>query len=291
MNMPAILVTGANGQLGNALRALSVSFSHFRFFFLSAGDLDITEEHAVDLFFRSNRPAYCINCAAFTAVDKAEDEAETAYRLNRDGIALLAQACSKYACRLMHISTDYVFSGASSTPYREEDAADPKNIYGLSKLAGERAAMKHDPGCIIIRTAWVYSAYGSNFVKTMLKLMKERESVNVVNDQTGTPTYAVDLANACLSIVAGDNWAQGIYHYTNEGRASWYDFALAIKQMSGADCNVNAIPSSAFPTRAKRPAFSLLDTRKIKSVFAVSAPEWQSALRRCLKEMNALKEA
>lgn len=289
--MPAILITGANGQLGNAFRALSVSFPHFRFFFLSSEDMDITEEKAIDLFFRSNRPDYCVNCAAYTAVDKAEGDAASAYRVNREGAALLAQACKRHASRFMHISTDYVFSGESAEPYREEDAADPKNIYGRSKLAGEIAAAEYDPDCIIIRTAWVYSAHGSNFVKTMIRLMKERESVNVVNDQTGTPTYAADLAKACLSIIDGGKWAPGTYHYTNEGRATWYDFAVAIKQMTGADCNVNAIPSSAFPTTAKRPAFSLLDTRKIKNAYAISAPGWREALRRCLKEMNALKEA
>lgn len=291
MTMPAILITGANGQLGNAFRALSLSFPRFRFFFLSSEDMDITEEKAVDLFFRSNRPAYCVNCAAYTAVDKAEEDAASAFRVNRDGPALLAQACRRYASAFIHISTDYVFSGESAAPYREEDAADPKNVYGRSKLAGEIAAAEYDPDCIIVRTAWVYSAYGSNFVKTMIRLMKERESVNVVNDQTGTPTYAADLAKACLAIIDGGKWAPGIYHYTNEGRATWYDFAVAIKQMTGADCNVNAIPSSAFPTTAKRPAFSLLDTRKIRNAYAVSAPGWREALRCCLKEMNALKEA
>jgi len=286
MTKPAILVTGANGQLGNEFRALAEAHPGFRFIFTSREDFPIHRIEQVREFFLKQQPAYCINCAAYTAVDKAETDREMAFLVNAVATGVLATVCKEQQTKFVHISTDYVFDGQSPVPYTEEDKTDPVNTYGASKLQGEEFCMEKNPDAIIIRTAWVYSVFGNNFVKTMLRLMRERQSINVVNDQVGAPTYASDLANAILDII-NNNWHPGIYHYSNSGMISWYDFAVAIQKLSGTTCEVNPIPSSQYPTPAKRPSFSLLNTDKIRQTFSIVIPDWRTSLEKCMQQLNS----
>jgi dTDP-4-dehydrorhamnose reductase len=291
MSQPAILVTGANGQVGQELRVLSASYPTFNFIFTSRENMPIDDEAAVQQFFSTHRPAYCINCAAYTAVDKAETDWETAYQVNATGTKALAAVCKQYNTRFIHISTDYVFDGQSPVPYKEEAPTEPVNMYGRTKLKGEELCREHNPDSIIIRTAWVYSSFGKNFVKTMMKLMHDRPAINVVNDQIGSPTYAADLAQCMLQYIANcqlqtTSWHPGIYHYSNHGRISWYDFAVAIKELTGSPCAVNPIPTEQFPTPAKRPSFSLLDTNKIQNVFHCTIPFWKESLQQCLSAIG-----
>jgi len=286
MTKTAILVTGANGQLGNEFRALAEAHPGFRFIFTSREDFPIHRIEQVREFFLKQQPAYCINCAAYTAVDKAETDREMAFLVNAVATGVLATVCKELQTKFIHISTDYVFDGQSPVPYTEEDKTDPINIYGSSKLQGEELCMEKNPDAIIIRTAWVYSVFGNNFVKTMLRLMRERQSINVVNDQVGAPTYAADLASAIMDII-NNNWHPGIYHYSNSGMISWYDFALAIQKLSGTTCEVNPIPSSQYPTPAKRPSFSLLNTDKIRQTFSIVIPDWRTSLEKCMQQLNS----
>jgi len=281
-----IAITGANGQLGKELRLLADAYPQFDFFFESKEDLPIDDEKKVSLFFQTLKPAYCINCAAYTAVDKAETDQQTAFKINAEAVGLVASACKSQHTKLIHISTDYVFDGNSSIALKENEATKPVNGYGASKLRGEELALRNNEATIIIRTAWLYSEFGNNFVKTMIRLMREKESINVVNDQIGSPTYAGDLANAIMQIISSRKFVPGIYHYSNEGRISWYDFAVAIKELIHSHCRINAIPSSAYPTAAKRPRFSLLDKTKIKSIYGIEIPEWKSSLIRCLNQLK-----
>ncbi len=291
MSQPVIVVTGANGQVGQELRVLAASYPAFEFVFTSHDNMPVNDEAAVQKVFAAHQPAYCINCAAYTAVDKAETEQEIAYQVNAEGTRILAAACKTFNTRFIHISTDYVFNGQSPAPYTEDAPTDPVNLYGASKLKGEQLCLQHNPEAIIIRTAWVYSSFGRNFVKTMMKLMQDRPAINVVSDQVGAPTYAADLAKCMMEIVAGDhgkkiNWFPGIYHYSNQGRISWYEFAVAIKELTGSACTVNPIPSEQYPTPAKRPAFSLLDTNKIQKTFHCTIPEWKESLQTCIKLLS-----
>jgi len=278
-----ILVTGANGQLGREIQALAGQYPAFEFIFADRNVLPIDDPAAINAFFAAHRLDWCINCAAYTAVDKAESDKENAFRINGDAPGWLANACRNTGARLIHISTDYVFPGNSATPLKENDTTGPINVYGASKLEGERHAIEQYPdGVLIIRTAWVYSEYGNNFVKTMIRLMKERPSINVVADQIGSPTYAADLAAAILHIIDAPRFVPGIFHYSDEGRISWYDFALAIRDRIESSCTVNPIPASEFPTPATRPAFSLLDKTLIRHTYGLSIPEWQASLDICL---------
>jgi len=288
MSKPKILVTGANGQVGMSLRTLSAVYPAFDFVFLTKDELPIHRFELVSQYFDVVKPAYCINAAAYTAVDKAETDKEAAFLINGDAVGVLASACAKYGTKFIHISTDYVFDGTSPEPYKEDTRTNPVNAYGVSKLRGEALCLFYNPDAVIIRTAWVYSEHGNNFVKTMLRLMKERPAINVVSDQVGAPTYAEDLAKAMLSIVSaeGTGWAPGIYHYSNQGRISWYDFAVAIKELSGSTCAVNPIPTAQYPTPAKRPSFSLLDTHKIQATYQLTIPEWKDSLQRCLQRLQ-----
>jgi dTDP-4-dehydrorhamnose reductase len=288
MSQSAILVTGANGQLGNELRVLAAAYPAYEFIFTDRDEMLIDDAAAVQQYFDRYQPAWCINCAAYTAVDKAETDQENAYSVNAEGPRVLAAASKANQARFIHISTDYVFNGESPVPYKEESPTGPLNVYGLSKLKGEQLCLQNNPDAIIIRTAWVYSSFGNNFVKTMMRLMRERESINVVGDQIGSPTYAADLAQCIMQIVAGTDlqivhWHPGIYHYSNHGRISWYDFAVAIKELINSNCTVNSISTGQYPTPAKRPAFSLLDTQKIQTVFHCNIPFWKDGLQRCLK--------
>lgn len=238
---PIILVTGANGQVGKSIRKLELSFPQFRFVFASREDLKLHHFGLVENFFMGLKPQYCINCAAYTAVDRAESEPDMAFLVNGEAVGNLAAVCRKYNCRLIHISTDYVFDGKQQKPYTETDPVAPINVYGRSKLLGEQLCIKEHPDAVIIRTAWVFSEFGHNFVKTMLRLMAEREEVSVVNDQVGAPTYATDLARAILTIVSAPKWVPGVYHYSNAGAISWYDFAVAIARLIATRCRVQAL--------------------------------------------------
>ncbi|AOZ98526.1 dTDP-4-dehydrorhamnose reductase [Flavobacterium commune] len=280
--MKKILVTGANGQLGSELRVLSYDTA-FEWVFTDYQELDLCDlENLADTIAEIN-PQIIINCAAHTAVDKAESEYELSDVLNHQAVAVMAQWSSENNCKLIHVSTDYVFDGNSAVPLTEDALTAPINVYGVTKLAGEKACMQNNPNAIIIRTSWVYSSFGNNFVKTMSRLMQERDSLNVVNDQIGSPTYAADLAQAILTIINHSNWQAGIYNFSNEGEISWYQFALAIQEIGGFDCTVSGIPSSAYPTPAKRPAYSLLDKTKIKTTFGVAVPGYKESLRKCME--------
>lgn len=286
MSNPVILITGANGQLGSELRALQAKYPAFQLIGTDRNVLPIQDAAAVQSWFAQHQPAFCINAAAYTAVDKAETNEADAYDINATATGILAAACAAHGTKFIHVSTDYVFNGSSADPYTEDQPTDPINVYGASKLKGEELAREQNPDSIIIRTAWVYSEFGNNFVKTMLRLMKERESLNVVSDQVGAPTYAADLASAIMQIIDGGQWKAGIYHYSNQGRISWYDFAVAIRDLSGLGCAVNPIPSAQYPTPARRPSFSLLDTHKITTTFGLSIPEWKESLQVCLQQLN-----
>jgi dTDP-4-dehydrorhamnose reductase len=285
-NKPTILVTGANGQLGSELQVLSASYSGYHFLFVTRNELAIDDFDSVKEYFSDNKIDYCINCAAYTAVDKAELEKERAFLINGDAVGNLASVCKKHNTVFIHISTDYVFDGNADSPIKEEQTVNPIGIYGASKLKGEELAMKNDPSSIIIRTSWVYSSFGNNFVKTMLRLMKERESINVVNDQRGCPTYAADLATAIMQIIQRQTsdikYPASIFNYSNSGDITWYDFALAIKELSGSKCVVNPIFTSQYPTPAKRPHYSVLDTTKIQETFDIVMPDWKESLKKCL---------
>jgi dTDP-4-dehydrorhamnose reductase len=297
MNEPLIVVAGKNGQLGSELQGLAPGYSNFQFRFFDRNDLDIADANAVKNIFQQYQPQFFINCAAYTAVDKAETEQETAYLMNAASVGNIAKQCRQHHTTLIHISTDYVFNGRGTKPYLPDDATDPVNYYGYTKWLGEQLSINNNPGTIIIRTSWVYSRYGNNFVKTMLRLMKERKEISVVNDQQGSPTYAKDLAATILKIVADVTAKKNnrqeisptllslpaIYHYSNAGIISWYDFAVAIKEIKQLDCLVHPIPTSAYPTPAKRPAYSGMDTKKIAEDFNLSIHPWKESLINCLQ--------
>ncbi len=278
--MKNILITGANGQLGNCLRDLAADYQNlYHYYYTDVDTLDITDASAIEAFVTENSIDIIINAAAYTAVDKAEDDQENAYRINCTAVKNLAEVAKKHGLFLVHISTDYVFSGELATPHVETDATAPKSVYGSTKLAGERAI--EESGClaVIIRTSWLYSEYGNNFVKTMLRLGAERDVVRVVSDQVGGPTYAGDLARAVMGILEHKP-ESGVdyYHFANEGVCSWFDFAKAIMELGGLGCRVEAIPTSDYPAKARRPAFSLFNLRKIKGTLGVGIPYWRDSL-------------
>ena len=282
-----ILVTGANGQLGREFQQLQKSYSSYNFIFLTKEQLSITNENAVNVFFKNKPIHYCINCAAYTAVDKAETEQETAMDVNATAVGYVAKACKNNNVKFIHISTDYVFNGKAISPYLENQQTDPVNFYGETKLEGETIALKENEETIIIRTAWVYSSFRNNFVKTMMRLMEQRESIGVVNDQFGCPTYAADLANAIMQIITSNNFIAGIYHYSNKGKISWYDFAKEISLQINSHCIVNGISTKEFATPAARPSYSVLDTTKITDTFHIIIPEWKDSLKECLSILKS----
>lgn len=284
--MNRILVTGAKGQLGSELQVLSKDYSQFEWIFTDREELDLCDlDHLASEIARIN-PQIIINCAAHTAVDRAETEVELSDILNHKAIAVMAKWSHANGCKLIHVSTDYVFDGTAETALTENAATNPINVYGVTKLAGENVCLQENPNSIIIRTSWVYSSFGANFVKTMSKLMQERDTLNVVNDQIGSPTYAADLAQAIMDILTHEQWQSGIYHFSNEGEISWYEFALAIKEFGNFDCEISGIPASNYPTPAKRPQFSLLDKSKIKNTFGVVVPDYKESLRACMKLLS-----
>lgn len=283
-----VMVTGAYGQLGSTLIELSTQFSGLQLILTDFDSLDITDRKAVVGYLESNRPDFLVNCAAYTAVDKAETDMDAAYRLNALGPENLAIACRQIGARLIHVSTDYVFDGTNNKPYSEEDLPNPQGVYGSTKLEGEKLVMKQLPESIVIRTSWLYSSYGHNFVKTMIRLGSEKDSLNVVYDQTGTPTFAGDLSLTILKVISQsainpDYWKSGIYHYSNLGVCSWYDFAVEIHKMAGISCRVTPVLSAAFKTIAKRPSYSVLDKSKIQKEFGIEIPYWRDSLMNCIQ--------
>lgn len=288
-----IVVTGANGQLGRSIRRLSVEHRELDFVFTDIDSLDIGNRDAVLAFAETHPVDFIVNCAAYTAVDKAEEEEEQCRRINTDAVAYLGEAAQHIGARILHVSTDYVFGGDSYMPYQENDPVSPTSVYGRTKLAGEKALSAVCPDAIIVRTAWLYSEYGHNFMKTMLRLGAERPEIRVVNDQIGSPTYAGDLAEAILSLLEKERQGEqnsGIYHYTNEGVCSWYDFAHSIIRIAGLPAKVIPIPTREYPTAAKRPTYSVLSKEKIKREYHWVIPHWEDSLRKCLVNMNVVKE-
>jgi len=291
VNLPSgdggkILVTGANGQLGSELRELSVQHTQYQFTFLSKEELDISDAEKTLSVFKNISSDFCINCAAYTAVDKAETEKEKAYKINAGGAGNLANAAKKTRTRFIHISTDYVFNGRSEKPYVEDHPTDPINVYGHSKLQGEIACQEENDEAIIIRTSWVYSRFGNNFVKTMLRLMQTKKEINVVSDQYGSPTHATDLAQTIIQIINTKNWMPGIYHFSNEGETNWFEFAKAIKENINTDCLIHPISTEQYPTPAKRPNYSVFNKEKIKSVYGVVPNHWKDSLSICLEQLK-----
>jgi dTDP-4-dehydrorhamnose reductase len=276
--MSKILVTGAHGQLGMEINFLSSLLETHEFVFVDHNELDITDAVAVNNFVEGRSFTGIINCAAYTAVDRAESEKELAFKVNAEGAGNVANVAKQINARFIHFSTDFIFGGTNSVPYVETDIPGPKSVYGSSKLAGEELVLKNNPDAIIIRTSWVYSSFGNNFVKTILRLGKEWESLNIIYDQVGTPTYARDLADAVLQIIHHTEWKPGIYNYSNEGVASWYDFAMAIKKMGGLKVKINPIETTQYPTPASRPKYSVLNKKKIKEAYELEIPYWIDSL-------------
>ena len=297
-NIKTILVTGSNGQLGQSLNSLATQHPQYQFTFIDCVELDLSNMNSITTYFKQNQFDLIINCAAYTAVDKAEQEQEQANSINHLAVKQLAKIAKQNDSLLIHISTDYVFDGTGYKPYLESDQTNPQSVYGASKLKGEQAIQKIAPKAIIIRTSWVYSEYGANFVKTMLRLGQEQESLNVIVDQVGTPTYAKDLAAAIIKIVDACCANQNIftqdqkvqlYHYSNEGVCSWYDFAKTIFEQINTPCTLSAIETKDYPTAAKRPHYSVLNKAKIKQNFNLSIPYWKDALQVCLKKYQETK--
>lgn len=285
-----ILVTGANGQLGNEMQRVAKTSSN-HYIFTDVAQLDITDREAVLKTVKDNGIQVIVNCAAYTNVDKAEDDRDTADLINNKAVENLATAARENDATLIHISTDYVFKGDRCTPCREDWETDPLGVYGITKLAGEKSIERTGCRHIIIRTAWLYSPFGKNFVKTMQKLTAEKDSLKVVFDQVGTPTYAGDLADAIARIIeTGQLGKQGIYHFSNEGVCSWYDFAREICELSGNTCNIQPCHSDEFPSKVKRPHFSVLDKTKIKDTFGIEVPYWKDSLKKCIRELKTENE-
>lgn len=282
-----IVVLGASGQLGSCLKKISAERNLTDISFPSEEHANILDKDLLDRLFSSEKPQYVINCAAYTAVDKAEDDVDTCRKVNRDGAAYIAEVCKKHQAALIHISTDFVFKGDVPKLLSETDAAEPENIYGLTKLEGEAAIAEILLEHFTIRTSWLYSEFGNNFVKTMLRLGRERDQLGVIVDQAGSPTYAIDLANVILDIVESESKAYGIYHYSNEGVTSWYDFAKAVFDISSTQVALNPVKTSEYVTKAVRPAYSVMDKTKIKNTFSIQIPYWRDSLRVCLERIAA----
>ena len=288
--MKRILITGANGQLGNEMRVLSEEYPEHAYFFTDVAELDICNEQTVMDFVKANGIHTIVNCAAYTAVDNAEDHVEFCTRLNADAVGYLAKSAEANGAEFIQISTDYVFDGTAHVPYQETDPTYPESVYGSTKLEGERNALAYCSRAMVIRTAWLYSTFGNNFVKTMIRLGKERDSLGVIFDQIGTPTYARDLARAIFEAIR-QGVVPGVYHFSNEGVCSWYDFTKAIHRLAGiTTCQVKPLHTSEYPAKAKRPHYSVLDKSKIKATYGMEVPYWMESLEECIKALSDGKE-
>ena len=283
--MKNILITGANGQLGNEMRVLSAENPEYIYFFTDVAELDICNEQAVLDFVKANNIHFIVNCAAYTAVDNAEDNVELCTKLNADAVGYLAKAAEANGAEFIQISTDYVFDGTAHIPYQETEPTCPNSVYGSTKLVGEQNALSLCSRSMVIRTAWLYSTFGNNFVKTMIRLGKERDSLGVIFDQVGTPTYARDLARAIFAAIR-QGVVPGVYHFSNEGVCSWYDFTKAIHRLAGINtCSVKPLHTSEYLTKAKRPHYSVLDKTKIKNMYGIEIPYWEDSLKECISQM------
>lgn len=277
-----ILITGSNGQLGNEVRVLSAQHPKHRYFFTDVAELNITDNNAVSAFVTENAIDLIVNCAAYTNVDKAEEDEATAMKINAEALSVLGGQ----GVRVIHVSTDYVFSGDEHVPCRESDPVAPRTAYGRTKYEGEKRLLAVCPDAVILRTAWLYSSFGNNFVKTMIRLGQEKETLGVVFDQIGTPTYAADLAQAIFTVIESPVWHPGTYHFTNEGVCSWYDFTITIHELAGIKtCKVSPILSEEYQYRTPRPHYSVLDKSKFKKTFGVEIPYWLDGLRRCMEKL------
>ena len=285
--MKNVLITGVNGQLGNEMRVLSEGHPEYIYFFTDVAELDICNEQSVLDFVRENDIQVIVNCAAYTAVDKAEEDVERCTKLNADAVGYLAKAAEANQAEFIQVSTDYVFDGTAHVPYKETDSTCPNSVYGSTKLAGEQNALTLCTRSMVIRTAWLYSTFGNNFVKTMIRLGKEREALGVIFDQVGTPTYARDLARAIYAAIR-QGVVPGVYHFSNEGVCSWYDFTKTIHRLAGiTTCKVNPLHTEEYPTPAKRPHYSVLDKTKIKNTYHIEIPYWMDSLQSCIAELEA----
>mgnify|MGYP001307767839 CR=1 FL=1 len=288
-----ILVTGSSGQLGSEIKDFVTNYKNHNLFFRDLPELDISNVDALETFIINQNINAVINCAAYTAVDLAEQDSKRAEHVNAEGVLNLVNALKKVNGKLIHISTDYVFDGNNFLPYHESDQVNPVGVYGITKRAGELAVVNSDIDAIVIRTSWLYSAYGNNFVKTMLKLGHEKHEFGVIFDQVGTPTNASDLAKICLDILSDESLVNiskkgKIYHFSNEGVTSWYDFAIAIMELGSLDCNVRPIETKDYPTKAKRPHFSVLNKSKIKNDFKITISHWRDSLKKCIEKLNSI---
>jgi dTDP-4-dehydrorhamnose reductase len=281
--MTTILITGSNGQLGNEMQQAAVRFPDFNYIYTDVAELDICDKGALDAFVKANNVNVIVNCAAYTAVDKAEDDVELCYKINRDAVRNIAEVATKNKVKVVHVSTDYVFDGTNYLPYTEDMPVCPATVYGKSKLEGEQALLENCKESVILRTAWLYSSFGNNFVKTMMKLGVERDSLGVIFDQVGTPTYAADLADAILQLLSNKTFVPGIYHFSDEGVCSWYDFTKTIHRMANITCDVKPIETKDYPARTPRPHFSVLNKGKIKSTYGISIPHWEVSLEKCIQ--------
>jgi len=286
-----VLVTGSNGQLGSEIRRISGLFPDIVFAFTDVDELDITDPLKVASYLATFKPKFLVNCAAYTAVDKAETDIEMATLLNATAVGILSKQSAEIGCKMIHVSTDYVFNGRGPRPYKEDDPVDPQSAYGKTKLEGEVLCQKFNPESLIIRTSWLYSAFGNNFVKTMIRLGNERDELGVIADQIGSPTNAADLAAAVLTIISSvengsKSFVPGIYHYSNEGVASWYDFTKAIFDIAGINCSVKPIASEDYPSPVQRPAYSVMNKSKIKLIFGLQIPHWRDSLIAYFQKIN-----
>lgn len=281
--MDTILITGSHGQLGNEMQQAAARFPAFRFIYTDVEELDICNKAALDAFVKANAVNVIVNCAAYTAVDKAEDDVELCYKINAEAVRNIGEVAHQNGLKVVHVSTDYVFDGTNYMPYSEDQAVSPNTVYGKSKLAGEQALMETCEQAVILRTAWLYSSFGNNFVKTMIKLGTERDSLNVIFDQIGSPTYAADLADAILKLLSHPVFVPGIYHFSDEGVCSWYDFTKTIHRIAGITCDVHPIETKDYPARTPRPHYSVLNKAKIKTTYGIVIPHWEESLERCMK--------